>query len=102
MQEEADHLALAVGLDLLARDHDQVVAARELDRLERAAEDVVIGDGDRAETARLGVLIRSAGSTAQSCDQLVCMCRSATIHGAAAQRIASSPASRAGASRSER
>ena len=51
-QEEADHLALAVGLDLLAGDHDQVPAAGELDGLERAAEDVVVGDGDRAEALR--------------------------------------------------
>ena len=55
-QEEADHLALVVGLDLLARDHDQLAVARELDRLERAAEDVVVRDGDRAEALRLGVV----------------------------------------------
>ena len=55
MEEQADHLALAVGLDLLAGDHDQVAAARELGRLERAREDVVVGDGDRAETFLLRV-----------------------------------------------
>ena len=55
-EEEADHLALAVGLHLLARDHDQVAAACELDGLERAAEDVVVGDRDRAEPFRLGMV----------------------------------------------
>ena len=49
LQEEADHLALPVGLHLLAGDHDQVAALGVVDRLERAAEDVVVGDGDRAE-----------------------------------------------------
>src|SRR5207244_2412153 len=52
-EEETDHLALAVGLDLLARDHGQRAAARALDRLERAAEAVVIGHRDRAETLGL-------------------------------------------------
>jgi hypothetical protein len=47
-QEEADHLALSVGLDLLAGDHRQRCVARELDSFERAAEDVVVGDRDRA------------------------------------------------------
>ena len=56
LQEEADHLALAVGLDLLAGDDDQLAAARLLDRLERAAEDVVVGDGDRAEALGLRVV----------------------------------------------
>ena len=56
LEEEADHLALLVGLDLLAGDHDEVAAAREVGRLERAAEDVVVGDGDRAEALRLGVV----------------------------------------------
>ena len=56
LEEEADHLALVVGLDLLARDDDQVAVAREVDRLERAAEDVVVGDRDRAEAFRLGVV----------------------------------------------
>ena len=55
-EEEADHLALVGGLHLLARDHDEVAAAGQLDRLERAAEDVVVGDGDRAEALRLGVV----------------------------------------------
>ena len=55
-QEEADHLALAAGLDLLAGDHDHAAAARALGRLESAAEDVVVGDGDRAEPFRLGVV----------------------------------------------
>ena len=56
LQEEPDHLALVVGLDLLAGDHDQLAAARRLDRLQRAAEDVVVGDRDRAEPLRLGVV----------------------------------------------
>ena len=56
LEEEPDHLALAVGLHLLARDDDQVAVARELDRLERAAEDVVVGDRDPAEPDRLRVV----------------------------------------------
>ena len=55
-EEEPDHLALAVGLHLLARDHDQVAIAGELDRLEGAGEDVVVGDRDRAEALLLGVI----------------------------------------------
>ena len=56
LQEEADHLALVVGLHLLARDHDQLPLASELDDLERSAEDVVVGDGDRPEPLGLGVV----------------------------------------------
>ena len=55
-QEEPDHLALVVGLDLLAGNHDQLAPARLLDRLAGAAEDVVVGDRDRAEPLRLGVV----------------------------------------------
>ena len=55
-EEQADHFALPVGLHLLAGDHDQVAAARLLDRLERAAEDIVVGDRDRAEPLRLRVV----------------------------------------------
>ena len=55
-EEEPDHLAVPPGLDLLAGDHDQVAVPRELDRLERAGEDVVVGDRDRAEPLRLGVV----------------------------------------------
>ena len=56
LQEEADDLALVVRLHLLARNHDQVAAAGDLDCLERAAEDVVIGDRDATEPDRLGVV----------------------------------------------
>ena len=56
LEEEADHLALVVGLHLLAGDDDELAAARLLDRLERAAEDVVVGHRDRAEPFRLGVV----------------------------------------------
>jgi hypothetical protein len=55
-QEEPDHLALVGGLHLLARDHDQVPVTCQLDGLEGAAEDVVVGDGDRAEAFLLGVV----------------------------------------------
>jgi hypothetical protein len=48
-QEEPDHLALPPRLDLLAGDDDEITAACELYGLERAAEDVVVGDRDRAE-----------------------------------------------------
>ena len=56
VEEEADHLALVVGLDLLAGNHDQFAAPGELDGLEGAAEDVVVGDRDRPEPFRLGVV----------------------------------------------
>ena len=56
LEEEPDHLALVVGLDLLARDDDEVAIAGELDRLERSAEHVVVGDRDAAEPDRLGVV----------------------------------------------
>ena len=79
LEEEPDHLALVVGLDLLAGDHDQVAVAGELDGLERAAEDVVVGDRDRAEPSASAWSISSSGSIEQSCDQSVCMCRSARI-----------------------
>ena len=55
-EEQPDHLTVAVGLDLLARDHDQLARSRGLDRLPCAAEDVVIGDRDRAEPLGLGVV----------------------------------------------
>ena len=55
-QEEPDHLALVRGLDLLARDDDQPAAAGSLDGLLRAAEDVVVGDRDRAEPLGFGVV----------------------------------------------
>ena len=56
LEEEADHLALLVGLDLLAGDDDQVAIASLVEDLERAAEDVVVGDRDRAEPLGLGVV----------------------------------------------
>ena len=56
LQEETDHFALLVGLDLFAGDDDEVPAARLLDRLEGAAECVVVGDRDRTETLLLGVV----------------------------------------------
>ena len=55
-QEEPDHLTLVGSLDLLARDHDQPAAAGALDGLLRAAEDVVVGDRDRAEPLGFCVL----------------------------------------------
>ena len=55
LEEESDHLALAVRFHLLAGNHDQLAPARLLDRLERAAEHVVVGDGDRAEPFRFRV-----------------------------------------------
>ena len=61
LQEEADHLALPVRLHLFAGDHDQVAALGVVDRLERAAEDVVVGDRDRAEPFGLGVVDELGG-----------------------------------------
>jgi hypothetical protein len=54
-EEQPDHLSLAVRLHLLAQDDDKLVVPGECARLERAAEHVVVGDGDRAEPDRLGV-----------------------------------------------
>ena len=56
LEEEADHLALAVGLDLLAGDDDQVARVRAIDGFERAAERVVVGDRDAAEPDLLRVV----------------------------------------------
>ena len=61
LQEEADHLALVVGLDLLAGDDDEVAAPRELDGFERTSEDVVVGDGDPAEPDPLGMVQQVLG-----------------------------------------
>ena len=54
LDEQADHLALVGGLDLLGDDHLDPV--RPLARLERAGDLVVVGHRDRAEAARLGGL----------------------------------------------
>ena len=61
LEEEADHLALAVRLHLFARDHDEVSAAGELDPLERAAERVVVGDRDSAQADLLRVVEQLCG-----------------------------------------
>ena len=58
--------------------------ARALDRLERAAEDVVVGDRDRAEPLASAWSSSSSTSIEQSCDQVVCMCRSVRIQGRSA------------------
>ena len=49
LEEEADYLTLVGGLHLFARDDDEVAVARGIHGLECAAEDVVVGDGDRAD-----------------------------------------------------
>ena len=87
----------SVGLDLLAGDDDQLAAARLLDRLERAAEDVVVGDGDRAEPCASAWSSSSSTSIEQSCDQLVCMWRSARIQ----SRLRRRPGGRRAAARGE-
>ena len=55
LEEESDHLALAVGLHLLAGNDDEVASARELGRFQRASERVVVRNGDCAEPDRLCV-----------------------------------------------
>jgi hypothetical protein len=55
-EEEADHLALPVGLHLLGGDDREPAAARERSGLGRSAEAVVVGDRDRPEPDRLGVV----------------------------------------------
>ncbi len=64
VQEEADHLALPVGLHLFAGDHDDVAVTCELGDLESAGEDVVVGDRDRAEPLRLRVVEQERGRDA--------------------------------------
>ena len=56
LEEEADHLSLAVGLDLLAGYDDQLAAPCELDGLECPAEGVVVGDRDCSEPDLLRVV----------------------------------------------
>ena len=51
LDEEADHLSLVRGLDLLG--HDHLDPLRALARLERARDLVVVGDRDRAQAALL-------------------------------------------------
>ena len=56
VEEQSDHLALVVGLHLLARNHDQLAAPGQLDGFEGPAEDVVVGHRDRPEPFLLGVV----------------------------------------------
>ena len=56
LEEEADHFALIRGLHLFTGNDDDVVAARRVHRLERAAEHVVIGDRDCADSLVFGVV----------------------------------------------
>jgi hypothetical protein len=56
VEEEADHLALVVGLDLLTRYHRHVTVPRELERLHGACEHVVVGDRHRAEPFGFGLV----------------------------------------------
>ena len=51
VDEQADHLALIGGLDLLRDDHLDPVRPRR--RLVSASDDVVVGHGDRTQTAGL-------------------------------------------------
>ena len=95
-EEQADHLAVAVGLHLLARDHDQLAAAGELDRLERAREHVVVGDRDRAEPLVLRVRheARRARSSSRASGSCACGGRRRSSRG---RRAARSPAGATGA-----
>ena len=56
LEEEADDLALILRLDLLAGNHDEVATLCHRDGLERAAEGVVVGDGDAPEPDPLGMV----------------------------------------------
>ena len=56
LQEEPDHLALASVFTSSPGITISSTALRVVDGLERAAEDVVVGDGDRAEPFRLRVV----------------------------------------------
>ena len=87
-QEEPDHLALALRLHLLARDDGQAAAARELDRLLRSAEHVVVGDRDRSEPDLLGV--RRAGRRPGRCSRgtTTCACAGRPRSTPIGQRVA--------------
>ena len=78
LEEEPDHLALVVGLHLLAGDDDQIAVARQLRRLERAAEDVVVGDRDPSEPDLLGVIdeLPRPGSSSRATSRCACAGRS--------------------------
>ncbi len=56
LEEEPDHLALFVRLHLLAGNDDQLSTRRVVGGLQCAAEDVVVGDRDRAQPLCLGVV----------------------------------------------
>ena len=61
LEEQTDHFALTVGLDLLAWNHHELGVSRRLHGLERAAEDVVVGHRDAAEADLLRVLDELVG-----------------------------------------
>ena len=79
LDEEADHLALVGGLDLLADDHLDAVLRGLGARVERAGDLVVVGHRDRAEAASRAVASSTSTGVAQSCEWSVCMCRSTSI-----------------------
>ena len=56
LEEQADHLALALGLHLLAGNDDQLAVLRIVGRFERTSEHVVVGDGNRAQALVDGVV----------------------------------------------
>ena len=80
-EEEADHLAVPIGLHLLAGDHDQA-RRRVPARPSRARPQKTLWSVTAiAPSPSSSACARSsAGSIEQSCEWLVCMWRSATIH----------------------
>ena len=77
-EEEPDHLALAVRL-VPARNDDEPAPPRALDRLERPPNTLWSVTAIAPSPSASAWSRRSSTSVEQSCDQLVCMCRSATI-----------------------
>ena len=101
-QVEADHLALPVRLDLLPGDDGQ--RRRRRHRLERAAEDVVVGDRDRPKPLGLsmseqvgdvdravvrpgGVQVEIADDPVTAGQRLVCSCDAASFCQLAVERV---------------
>ena len=94
LDEEADHLALLGGLHLLGDDHLDPDLVRDLTRLERAGDLVVVGDRDRPQPLLLRRLEQRPTGVAQSGEWSVCIWRSTPICSRRAIRLrtAESPA----------
>ena len=94
-EEEADHLALAVGLHLLAGDDRAASRPRASSTASSAPEKTLWSVTAIAPSPiRSAWSRRSATGTAQSCECSVCMWRSARIIGRSAERVGGRRAAR--------